>query len=278
MSPTQIVTLGTGTPRPDAHRVGASTAIIVNGQPYLVDFGPSVMLRAVQAQQLKGIESLQARNLTRAFLTHLHADHCAGYPDLIFTAWIQNRAAPLEVYGPLGLISMTDHLTAAYQVNTDEHLATHPADPDGCKVNAHEIEAGNIYQDANVTIEAFPVRHGNMIAYGYKFTTPDKTIALSGDTCPVDTLIAYAQGCDVLIHEVYCVEGFKTRPPEWQAYHSRVHTSTHELAEIANQTRPGLLILHHQLWWDSSEETLIAEIRERYDGPFASAKDLDVFA
>ena len=277
MSQTQIVALGTGTPRPDAHRVGAATAIIVNGQPYLVDLGPSVMLRAVQAQQLKGIEALQASRLTRAFLTHLHADHCAGYPDLIFTAWIQGRADPLEVYGPSGLKSMTDHITAAYQANTDEHLSAHPSDPDGYRVNVHEIEAGTIYQDANVTVEAFPVKHGNMVAYGYKFTTPDKTIVLSGDTCPVETLIAHAQGCDVLIHEVYCMEGFKTRSPEWQAYHSRVHTSTYELADIANQTRPGLLILHHQLWWDSSEEKLIAEIRERYDGSFVSAKDLDVF-
>ncbi len=277
MSQTQIVTLGTGTPRPDAHRVGASTAIIVNGQPYLLDFGPSVMLRVVQARQLKGIESLQAQNMTRAFLTHFHADHCAGYPDLIFTAWIQDRVNPLEVYGPLGLKSMTDHIIAAYQANIDEHLSAHPADPNGCKVNAHEIEAGIVYKDENVTVEAFPVQHGNMLAYGYKFTTPDKTIVLSGDTCPVDTLLEHAQGCDVLIHEVYCVDAFKKIPPEWQAYHSRVHTSAYELAEIANRTRPGLLLLHHQLWWSASEEKLIAEIQERYDGPFASAKDLDVF-
>jgi ribonuclease BN (tRNA processing enzyme) len=277
MSHTQIVTLGTGTPRPDPYRAAASTAIIVNGQPYLVDFGPSVMLRAVQAHRLKGIEALKSPNLTRAFLTHLHADHCAGYPDLIFTAWIQERAAPLEVYGPAGLKAMTNHIMAAYQANITEHLNAHPADPDGYKVNVHEIEAGPIYHDNNVTVEAFPVSHGNMLAYGFKFITPDKVIVLSGDTCPTAALVEQAKGCDVLLHEVYCVAGFKTRPPAWQTYHSRVHTSAHELSAIANQTRPGLLVLYHQLWWDSSEDQLLAEIREHYDGPLVSAKDLDLF-
>ena len=37
-------------------------------------------------------------NLQTVFLTHLHADHTAGYPDLILTPWIMGRKAPLEVY------------------------------------------------------------------------------------------------------------------------------------------------------------------------------------
>ena len=38
--PTHVVMLGTGTPRPDPHRSGPATAIIVNDTPYLIDFGP----------------------------------------------------------------------------------------------------------------------------------------------------------------------------------------------------------------------------------------------
>jgi hypothetical protein len=37
---TQIVMLGTGTPSPDPERSGPATAIVVNGTPYLIDFGP----------------------------------------------------------------------------------------------------------------------------------------------------------------------------------------------------------------------------------------------
>ena len=35
----QLVLLGTGTPLPDPDRSGPSTAIVVNGTPYIVDFG-----------------------------------------------------------------------------------------------------------------------------------------------------------------------------------------------------------------------------------------------
>src|SRR5688572_31900108 len=77
---TQIVLLGTGTPSPDPERSGPATAIVVNGTPYLVDFGPGVVRRAAAAHQ-KGVNALAVVNLRVAFLTHLHSDHTAGYPD-----------------------------------------------------------------------------------------------------------------------------------------------------------------------------------------------------
>src|SRR3977135_4295095 len=50
-TPTQIVMLGTGAPGPDPARSGPATAIVVNGTPYLVDFGPGVVGRAAAAYQ-----------------------------------------------------------------------------------------------------------------------------------------------------------------------------------------------------------------------------------
>ena len=100
---TQVVLLGTGTPGPDPERSGPATAIISNGTAYLVDFGPGVVRRAAAAYQ-KGITAFGDRvsGLRTVFLTHLHADHTAGYPDLILTTWIMGRKWPLEVYGPKG--------------------------------------------------------------------------------------------------------------------------------------------------------------------------------
>jgi hypothetical protein len=43
---TIVVMLGTGTPGWDPDRSGPATAIVVNGTPYLVDFGPGVVRRA----------------------------------------------------------------------------------------------------------------------------------------------------------------------------------------------------------------------------------------
>src|SRR6185503_2356388 len=80
---TQVVFLGTGTPRPDPARSGPATAIVVNGAAYLVDFGPGVVRRAAAAFD-KGITALAVEKLDIAFVTHLHSDHTVGYPDLIF--------------------------------------------------------------------------------------------------------------------------------------------------------------------------------------------------
>jgi ribonuclease Z len=79
-----------------------------------------------------------------AFLTHLHSDHTAGYPDLILTPWSVGRSEPLEVYGPTGLKHMTDHILEAYRDDIairrrDKHVLGVPKQADGYKVQAHEI-------------------------------------------------------------------------------------------------------------------------------------------
>ena len=104
---TQIVLLGTGTPYPDPHAFGPATAVVVGKRVFLFDAGAGVM-RQVNAAglPLTGPEA--------TFITHLHSDHTLGYPDLILTSWIMQRQKPLEVYGPVGLRRMTNHLLAAF--------------------------------------------------------------------------------------------------------------------------------------------------------------------
>ena len=115
---TQVVFLGTGTPRPDPERSGPATVIVVNGSPYLVDFGPGVVRRAAAAYE-KGITALAVAKLDIAFVTHLHSDHTVGYPDLIFMTWIQGREKPMRVYGPPGIEAMTAHVLMAWQADID---------------------------------------------------------------------------------------------------------------------------------------------------------------
>src|SRR5918993_557596 len=71
---TQIVLLGTGTPSPDPERSGPATAVVVNGTPYLIDFGPGVVRRIAAASQ-KGVTGLSVLNIKHVFVTHLHSDH-----------------------------------------------------------------------------------------------------------------------------------------------------------------------------------------------------------
>lgn len=55
------------------------------------------------------------------------------------------------------------------------------------------------------------------------------------------------------------------------------HTSATEVGDIATQARPKLLILTHQLFFGSSDETLLAEVRSHFAGHVVPAKDLDVY-
>lgn len=278
---TQVVMLGTGTPNPDPERSGPAVAIVVNDTPYLVDFGPGVVRRASAMSPSYGgpMPALEIKNLRYAFLTHLHSDHSAGLSDLILTPWVLERAQPLELYGPDGIEEMASHVLEAYRADIDYRVnGLEPANNEGWRVNTHTVEEGVVFEDDNVKVEAFRVRHGTWEdAFGYRFTTPDRVIVISGDAAPDENLERYAKGADILIHEVYSVEGFARRDPFWQKYHSSNHTSAHELGEIAERARPGLLILYHILFWGATEETVLREVRERYSGDVVLANDLDVY-
>jgi len=276
---TQVVLLGTGTPTADPERSGPSLAIIVNNTSYVVDCGPGVVRRAGAAAAKYGIPSLKPAQLTRLFITHLHSDHTIGYPDFILTPAVLRRNGSLEVYGPKGLQSMTNYLLKAYRedINTRLNGLEH-GQPASYKVNVHEITQGVIYRDSNIVITAFNVHHGSWPQpFGYRFETKDKTIVVSGDCTYDDNLIRNAMNCDILIHEVYSSEGFSKLSPTDQAYHSVFHTSSQQLAAIANKVKPKLLILTHQLLFGSTKESVLQEIKRLYNGEVAYGNDLDAF-
>ena len=278
VSQTQVVLLGTGTPNADPERAGPAVAIVVNDTPYLIDFGAGVVRRAAAAFQ-KGIKGLKVDKLKTAFVTHLHSDHTIGYADLIFTPWTLERKEPLQVFGPKGIKAMTTNILKAYSQDIEIRVnGGEPANHTGYKVIAREIKPGVIYKDENVTVKAFLVKHGTWRqAFGYRFETPDKTVVISGDSVPSESVVENCNGCDVLIHEVYSTEGFAKRPPEWQRYHANFHTSSRELAEIARQAKPKLLVLYHQLFWGTSEADLLKEIVQNYKGKVVSGRDLDIY-
>jgi ribonuclease Z len=269
----QVILLGTGTPNAEPERSGPSVAVVANGAPYIVDFGPGVVRRATAAH-------IKPSDLRIAFTTHLHSDHTVGLADLILTPWTLERTAPLELYGPRGIRAMARHILAAYREDIQVRLTgDEPSNKTGYRVNTHEIKAGVVYRDANVTVTAFRVPHGDWKeAFGYRFDTADgRSIVISGDTGPSDAVAQACHGCDVLVHEVYSTSGFARRPAEWQRYHARYHTSAEELGRIATKARPGLLVLTHQLLWGTSDEDLLAEVRRGYAGKVVSGRDLGVY-
>ena len=51
--------------------------------------------------------------------------------------------------------------------------------------------------------------------FGYRFQTPDRSIVISGDTSPAESIVEQCNGCDMLIHEVYTEAGYAKASPEW---------------------------------------------------------------
>lgn len=280
-SRTQVVLLGTGTPRPDPERSGPATAIVVNDTAYLVDAGPGIVRRA-QAAFEKGIKGLAVASLQTAFLTHLHSDHTVGLPDLIFTSWVQGRHGPLKLYGPSGTESMARYILLAWQ--SDIEIRTRGLerrDPAGATVEAHDVRPGTIFQDANVKVTAFAVRHGDIPAYGYRLETADRTIVITGDTSPSPEVVDNCRKCDVLIHEAYAEDYRPADMASWLEYRAKHHTTTAQLAELAGKAEPGLLIVYHRgigpAGHQISDRQYLAEIQRTYRGRVAIGQDLDVF-
>ncbi len=279
LPPTAVVMLGTGTPNADPDRSGPAVGVVRNGRAYLVDAGPGIVRRAAAAAR-SGVPALEPQNLQTLFLTHLHSDHTLGLPDVILSAWTLERTAPLEVFGPPGTKAMVDHLLAAYAADIRNRIdGAEPANETGYKVNVHEIRPGMVFDDGNVRVTAFAVPHGDWeVAFGYRFDSADRSVVISGDTRASDAVVQACSGCDLLLHEVYSAERFRTRPPEWQRYHARAHTSTDELALLATRAAPRQLVLYHQLYWGTDDAGLITEVkRAGYAGAVRSARDLGIY-
>jgi len=278
---TRIVLLGTGTPRPDPKRSGPATAIVVNGTAYLVDAGPGVVRRA-QAAVDNGIKGLAVASLQTAFITHLHSDHTVGLPDLIFTSWVQGRHVPLQLYGPPGISEMAKHILLAWQADIDIRTkGLERRDGTGATVEAHDVKPGRIYQDANLAVTAFPVRHGDVPAYGYRFDTADRSVVITGDTSPSPEVIDNCRKCDVLIHEAYAEDYRPADMPGWIAYRAKHHTTTTQLGELAAKAQPGLLIVYHRgigpAGREISDRRYLDEIGRTFKGRVVIGQDLEVY-
>ena len=81
------------------------------------------------------------------------------------------------------------------------------------------------------------------------------------------------------MHEVYALPVDAQRNAGWVKYLSQFHTSTDELAVLAKQAHPKLLVLDHQLFSPATPnaQALIKQMRRVYPDPVVSGSDLDVY-
>jgi ribonuclease BN (tRNA processing enzyme) len=270
-----LIMLGTGTPVPDPSAWGPASAVVAGERLFVVDAGAGVS-RRLAAAGFPRVAQVEA-----VFLTHLHSDHTLGYPDLIFTTWIMGRRQPLAVYGPAGLRRMTDAVLDAWRDDVDVRVKGLERETrEWLRVDATEIRPGVVYERGGVKVTAIPVPHGDWKAFAFRFDLPGRSITFSGDTAPTPALVKAARGTDILVHEVY--NGKRVAPESrpggefWPEYLRAYHTSDAELARIASEVKPGLLVLNHVLRLGGTDEDILQNIRDAgYAGRVVIAKDLD---
>ncbi|QEM80254.1 MBL fold metallo-hydrolase [Halomonas binhaiensis] len=292
---TRVIMLGTGSPNFRADRAGQAILVVVDKNLYLFDAGPGYMknLNAFSGEDFMPPDinydsgsdysnSTVYGAMNKLFITHLDSDHVLGVDEMLFRPWVMGRDQPVAIVGPHGTQKLVDGLLESYQADIHHRIeGSQPANTTGYKAQVTEIDDLQVvHEDELVTVTAFPVLHGSWQhgeAFGYRIETPDKVVVISGDTRQSESLYDYYRGADILIHEVMSDVGLSRLSQDWQDYMYHAHTSTRQLAEIAEAVNPGLLVMTHPLYFGQSDEQIREEMTGFYDGDFVLAEDLDVY-
>ena len=271
----KVTLLGTGCPPPVMNRFGPSTLVEAGGQKFVFDAGRGALQRLTQLQ-------VRWQDVQGVFLTHLHSDHVVGFPDLWLTGWLVGaRNVPLQVWGPRGTKKMMSHLEQAYEYDIRIRLYDDRAAPDGVVLLAEDISEGMVYDKGGVKIMAFEVdRTPVKPAFGYRIDYAGRSVVLSGDTRVSENLIRYAQGVDVLVHEVAAPETFQRAgfAPERAKSIIAHHTTAEQAGEVFARTKPKLAVYSHIGLPTATEQDVIPPTRKTYAGPLELGEDLMVIA
>jgi ribonuclease Z len=276
----KVTLLGTGSPIPSESRFGPATLVEAGTEKLLIDCGRGASIRLWQRQV-----SLSA--LTAVFLTHLHSDHVNGLPDLWLTGWLPppfgHRTKPFSIWGPAGTREMMSHLEKAFQADIRIRMADEKLPARGIGVVAKDIVQGVVYENNGVKVTAFDVNHGDEIkpAYGYRIDYKGHAIVLSGDTRVSENLIRFAQGADVLIHEVALAKPEVLQRSEAARRIAGHHTSPEEAGAVFTRVKPRLAVYSHIVLFTTEPEIgepgvadVVTLTRRTYQGPLEIGEDL----
>ncbi|MFX1676686.1 MBL fold metallo-hydrolase [Paraburkholderia sp. A2WS-5] len=249
---TKLVMLGTGAgPMVGMPRHQTSHVMVHNGSAYVLDFGLGVSNEFART-------GLQFNQVKAGFLTHHHPDHNIEYGPFILLGWIYGMSPDVQMYGPPPLAQMTRDYLRSQQATLQfwsEDLQTAPL----TTVPVKEVsDSGLVMSDEIVRVTAMRVEHPPVNpAFGYRFDFPDRSIAFSGDTVPLDAVGEMAKGADILVHEAMNIEATKkmvhvlarnnpkTNYDQIMKHMMADHSPVEEVGRIAQKAGVKTLVLSH---------------------------------
>jgi len=214
--------LGTGGSWPSSERNVCAIAIKRGSEILLFDCG-----EGTQRQLQKS--TLSYMQVSTIFITHFHGDHFLGLPGLIQTFQLNNREAPLHVYGPPGMQEIIFQCT-----NLGYFRPTY-------EIVGHDLSPGNSVEFNGYEVACIEARH-NIPALSYCLTEdmrPGRKITISGDTTPNPALIGFAKNSDVLIHDATADASLEEKANDYG------HSTAQQAAQIAREAGVERLYLTH---------------------------------
>lgn len=275
---TRLVLLGTmAGPVLHPARAMSSQVIFVNGRGHLVDCGYGTIGRMTEM-------GMRLSELSQVYVTHHHSDHTADYPALPNLAWIIGIKGQLGIKGPPPMLKVHEAALAVFEEDSQIRIAATKREAVAKSFDVKEVRApGLVYQDDSVKVTAALADHAPFeVALAYRFDTAERSIVISGDTAPSDSVAALAKGADVLVHEAMYVPGIDRMlakrpyvPPGLRNFLLKGHTSAEDAGRIAAKAGVKTLVLSHLLPGDESIDGSIwaAEARRHFGGDIVVGKD-----
>lgn len=252
---------GSGSPLPDPNRAGPCVFVAAGKRLYVVDTGED-------SPRKLALMGIPPGALDAIFLTHFHSDHIGGLGEMMLQRWAgAGHDAPLEVFGPQGVERVVDGFNNAYRLDAGYRVVHHGAatlPPSGAGGVAHAFtipETGEarvvVLERDGLRVTAFTVQHAPVFpAVGYRFDYRGRSVVISGDTAPSESLVANARNADVLFHEglqaamVAALEGAAARngrrvSAKILADIPSYHTTPEDAARMAERTGVRLLVIYH---------------------------------
>jgi ribonuclease BN (tRNA processing enzyme) len=280
---TKITLLGTGTPAPSLTRQSSGFLFEVGDDVIVMDHGPGAHQRLLESGHC-------AVDVTHAFFTHLHYDHCMDYGRLVLQRWDQgaDKIPDLEVYGPPPMKRMTELLFGEEGVYGPDIRARieHRSSVDvfearGGKAprkrpapHVREVHAGDVVQGNGWKVSVGHAAHVQpyLECLAFRLDAPDGSVCYSGDSGSSDSLVELARGCDVLIHMNHYFSGTAPSP----AY--RAACGNHrDNAQTAQRAGVKTLVLVHvlaQIDQPRIREQIVHEIQKEFSGKVVWGEDL----
>jgi ribonuclease Z len=281
--PVTVTLLGTGTPAPSLARQSSGYLIEVGNDVIVWDHGPGAHQRLIESGR-------RSTDVTHAFFTHLHYDHCMDYGRLVLQRWDQgaDRIEDLRVFGPPPLARMTEQLFGPdgiygpdIRARTEHRSSLDVFEARGGKLPRKrpaplvtEVHAGSVIEGNGWKVTVGHAQHVQpyLECLAFRLDTAEGSLCYTGDSGPSDSIVELAKGCDMLIHMNHYFSGTEPSP----AY--RAACGNHrDNALVAKRAGVKVLVLTHllaQIDQPTIREQIVHEIQEVFEGKVVWGEDL----